>query len=417
VRVLGASVETARLLRQQWLPPERLEALQWTRLRAIVQHAQRRCSFHRERFRESGFSAEDLRGWDDLARIPITTREDLQNPERLIAEGYSPERMHRSHTSGSTGRQTTTYFDERAWMLGRNVLKLRARLACGLRPWDRVAIFQEDVPDGFVSSLWGRRASVSLHVPPADILDDLSAFAPTALYGPPSQLARVADAGARLPGLRRIFTSAELLDGVTRSRLESAFGVPVLDVYGCTEAKEVAWQCLERGGYHVNAEWLVVEICDGTDPSGLPEGTLLITSLYNRGMPLLRYRVGDTGRRLEGTCPCGRGLPLIVPTDGRAVDYFSLPAGGQVSPYTLTCSVETVPGIRQYQIVQEALDRVVVRVIPGGELPAEAREALRRALSPSLPHVEVRVEVVESLPRERSGKFRVVRSDVPPARR
>jgi hypothetical protein len=71
-----------------------------------------------------------------------------------------------------------------------------------------------------------------------------------------------------------------------------------------------------------------------------------------------------------------------------------------------------VPGLRQYQIVQETTDRLVVRVIPSGVLEPEAREQLRRALGPSLPDVEVRVEVVESLLREPSGKFRVVRSDV-----
>jgi phenylacetate-CoA ligase len=383
----------------------------------MVRHAEQHCSFYQERFRSVGFSAEDLRTWDDLARIPITTRDDLQEPERLLAEGHTPGRMSRSRTSGSTGKPTTTYFDRRAWMLGRHVLKLRARLACGLRPWDRIAIFQEDVPEGFVTSLARRRASVSLHLPPSEILCDLTAFAPTALYGAPSHLGRLAEAGAELSGLRLIFTSAELLDGVTRSRLEREFGVPVLDIYGCTEAKEVAWQCREQRGYHVNAEWLVVEICDGMDTHGPPEGTILITSLYNRGMPLLRYRVGDTGRTMDGACACGRGLPLILPTVGRTVDHVSLPAGGEVSPYTLTCSVENVPGLRQYQIVQEAIDRVVVRVIPDGELDPRAREALAQALRPSLPGIDVRVKLVQRLPPEASGKFHVVRSDVSRTRR
>ena len=410
--LVGAAFETSRLLRQQWLSPDRLRAIQWARLQAIVRHAERRSRFHRERFRGAGFSSDDLRTWDDLARIPVTTRDDLQEPERLLADGYAPARLRRSHTSGSTGKPTTTYFDERAWTLGRHALKLRARLASGLRPWDRIAVFQEDVPEGFATALAGRRASVSLHRTPAEIADELTRFAPTALYGPPSQLLRLSEAGAKLAGLRLIFTSAELLDGLTRGRLERDFGVPVLDIYGCTETKEVAWQCRERGGYHVNAEWLVVEICKGKEPGGLPEGTILITSLYNRGMPLLRYRVGDTGRSLAGGCACGRGLPLILPTDGRAVDYLSLPAGGRVSPYTLTCSVENVRGLGQYQIVQEARDRVVMRVIPRGTLAPEAREELRQALSASLTGIEVRVEIVESLPREPSGKFRVVRSDV-----
>ena len=410
-RLPRAAAELARLTRQQWLPPERLRALQWRRLRSIVRYSEERCSFYASRFRAAGFSSRDLRTWSDFSQIPVTTRKDLQDSVQLLADGYDLGAMHRSRTSGSMGVPTATYFDPWARILARHVLKLRARLACGLRPWDRVAIFQEDTPGGSWAAL-GRRASFSVHRPPSEVVDDLRAFAPTALYGPPSHLSRLAQEGAKLPRLRLVFTSAEMLDGSTRQQLEQAFGAPVLDVYGCTETKEIAWQCPEAGGYHVNAEWLVVEVSDGMDASGPEKGAILVTSLYNLGMPLLRYQVGDTGTALEGCCPCGRGLPLMIPVLGRAVDYVRLPDGSRVSPYSLTCAVETVPGMRQYQIVQETRGGVTVRVVPGDEFGEAGRKAIQDLLGPILPGAALNVEVVREIPREPSGKFRVVRSDV-----
>lgn len=368
--------------------------------------------FYRERFAQAGFSPADLRSWDDLPRIPVLTRHELQRPERLIASGYDPAEMSRSRTSGSTGIPTTTFFDRRAWMLGKYVLKLRARLACGLRPWDRIAIVQEDAILEGRSMLGGRRASFSVHDDPSVTLARMRNFAPTALYGPPGTLLRVGDAGARLGSVRLVFTSAEMLDGLTCRRLEEAFQAPVLDIYGCTEMKEIAWQCGERGAYHINAEWLVVEVVDDDGRPAANEGAIVVTSLYNRGMPLIRYRVGDTGRRLEDRCPCGRGLPLMIPMLGRSVDYVRLAHGGAVSPYSLTCAVEHVQGMRQYQIVQEPSTDVRVRVVPGDGFGEEQARAVREALEPVLPGLSIVVERVPEIAREPSGKYRIVRSDV-----
>lgn len=412
VGLAGAAIELVRLQRQQWLRPEQLRALQWRRLGAIVRHAEVSSPFYRQRFRAAGFTARDLRDWSDLLRLPVTTRRDLQHPEALVADGLDPQRMERSRTTGSTGTPTTTYFDRRAWLMGRFVLKARARVACGLRPWDRVAIFREDAPARLRPAMARRTASFSVHQPPEEVLGDLHTYAPTAIYGPPSHLARLALTGAAPESLRLVFTSAEMLDTMTRRTLEEGFDAPVLDVYGCTETKEVAWECPEREGYHVNAEWLLVEVLDGSGPEGLPEGTVLLTSLYNRGMPLLRYQVGDTGRLVPGTCSCGRGLPLVLPVLGRSVDYLDLPDGRTVSPYSLTCAVENVPGIAQYQIVQTRPDRVVVRVVPGDSFGDATRPAITAALRPTLGGLDIEIEETSHIPTGPGGKFRVVRSDV-----
>jgi phenylacetate-CoA ligase len=196
-----------------------------------------------------------------------------------------------------------------------------------------------------------------------------------------------------------------------RGALEDAFDATVYDIYGCTEMKEIAWECRERAGYHVNADWLVVEIL-ARDQPGAPAGSIVVTSLYNYAMPLIRYLVGDVGRFLEGTCSCGRTLPLLAPETGRAVDYVVLGDGREVSPYTVMTPVEALSGVAQFEILQEAIDRVVVRVVPSASWGEGTRTAIIESLAEILPGVRIEIVLVDRIAQQRTGKYRIVQSNV-----
>ena len=171
-------------------------------------------------------------------------------------------------TSGSTGRRTTTYFDRDAWFVGKHLLKLRARLACGMRPTDRVALFQEADPERRPTRFGGRARTFSIHVPPEERhrrRGRVRAGRPLRLSGHLLLLGLAASGRVRP---RLVFTSGELLAEATRRQIEALFGGRVYDVYGSTEAKEIAWECPERAGYHINADWLLVETAAGDGRAG-----------------------------------------------------------------------------------------------------------------------------------------------------
>ena len=400
------------LEREQWLPPEKLEILQWNRLQKILSHAYHHTVFYKKRFDDAGIIPENIKTPDDIKIIPITSREDLRYPDPLIAYPFNKERMFTSTTSGSSGRRTTTYFDKNAWIKAKYLIKLRARLACGLRPWDRLAMFSEtEAKNTLFKQLILRQNSFSI----LDSIDDqipmLERYDPSATYGFPSYYSLLADMNPRFhPSL--IFTSSELLDDWTRKKIETKFQARVLDIYGCTEVKEISWECPQHKGYHVNADWLFIEfIQDEKGEAGGP-GSLLVTSLYNYGMPLIRYEVGDSGSFLDAQCPCGRGLPLMTPTVGRRVDYFTLPDLSMVSPYKMTCAIEHIEGMKQYQIAQMKKERVVLKVVPTEGFDEERKDELKRALERVLPGVDVEVWTVDGIKRERNGKYKIVVSHV-----
>ena len=119
-----------------------------------------------------------------------------------------------------------------------------------------------------------------------------------------------------------------MLEDSMRSQTRRILGVEIADNYGTTEAF-VGWQC-PVGSYHVNSEHVLVEIVDenGRRVSSGQAGRVVITTLENRLMPLIRYDLGDYATILDEPCACGRTLPRIGNILGRAINLFRLPNGG-----------------------------------------------------------------------------------------
>jgi phenylacetate-CoA ligase len=214
---------------------------------------------------------------------------------------------------------------------------------------------------------------------------------------------------------RVVCTSAEVLNRDTRQVIESAFGVPVLDLFSTVEFGNVAWQCRHCGAMHINADALIVEVVreDGSSAAPGEIGTLVCTDLDSHAMPFIRYAVGDLGMLTDESGECDCAFPTMGPIEGRMVDRIRRPDGGIVSPYQFTCSLERVQGVAQYQVSQETLQRFTVRMVSGqGFSPASTDEVLERCRAVLGQDANVIVQVVDEIPREPSGKFRVVKSEI-----
>src|SRR5262249_20889196 len=203
-----------------------------------------------------------------------------------------------------------------------------------------------------------------------------------------------------------------------RRLLEQVFGCPVFDRYGCREVSVIASECSAHTGLHVNAECLYLEIETADGPADAGEiGSILVTDLLNRAMPLIRYRIGDLGAWAAGDCPCGRGLPRLAALHGRSTDFLVGSDGRLVSGVFLaTYVVANRPSLGQVQIRQDRAGAVVYRVRPGTGFDATADFAYLGAATrhPLGERAEAEFEVVAALPAEPSGKFLFSRSTVPP---
>lgn len=374
--------------RSQWWSPVQIRAHREAALVRTMRHAVEHVPY----YRELGIDVRDLRSADDLLRFPLLTKRIIQEQgSRLLAEGFDPASLHSSRTSGSTGEPTLTYFDSEAWALTKYALKMRRIAAVAPVLFRRCLIVSEQRPEEaqryaqsrpFGGGLLYRERVVSLFDSLQSHVDAIDEFKPDMLYAFPSYLAELmrtyAELGRKVPRIPWLFTSSEVLSARLRERAESAFRGRIHDIYGNTEFKEVAWQCA-HGRYHINVESVDVQVEAST--VGAP-GNVVLTTLCNRAMPLLRFSTGDLA--LPGSaepCPCGRALPTLQVLAGREGDVVELPDGRRLSVYLLTTSIEMLPGLHQYRINRLASHRLQIEIVSDAEVAPDTLQRCHRELS------------------------------------
>ena len=351
-----------------------------------------------------------------LTDLPILARRDVPGLVASVRAMHPGGSLLASGlTSGSTGTPVSFFFDG-THQASRFAARARYLRENGWNPFQRnfwiVSIAMETPDLIFVQRrrLFGIR--FMSHLTDMEVLADaLRKIDPVFLYSYPVNLdglARIFEArGDRLHSLRRIFSGSEVLEPSQRERIRHVFGVDISDNYGSTEAFP-AWECPE-GSYHINAEHVIVEVVDEAGAPAAPGtlGRVLMTTLRNRVMPLIRYEIGDYAiAATEGRCRCGRTLPLIGAIAGRDINLFFTKSGKLFSPWPLFRPMLPRTWITQSQIVQRALDRFVVRYVSARALSSEDEtEILRHYESFLGGPVAISFERVEKIQRSRSGKF------------
>jgi len=200
---------------------------------------------------------------------------------------------------------------------------------------------------------------------------------------------------------------AEPLTPVLKRRIEDGFDAKIYDVYGCHEVNLVAAMCPVTDELHVCDDGLILEVlADGAPARPGERGEVFVTSLNSYAMPFIRYSMGDVATMGSDRCRCGAPFSTIRSVEGRTFDYFDLPnrASVHVHQAGLALTAGSYGSIRQYQLTQDANDRIVALVVPepGASLDATA---LGRALDPLFgSDAEVVVRIVEEIPPGPSGK-------------
>ncbi len=438
-----------QLLANEFVSADEQQARQTRLLRNMVRYAALRVPYYRDMFRERNLSPDSIGSEADLPALPPVTRHDIQErtqslmaPELPKGQAWAPW----TRTSGTTGqpvRVRQTQFSQDMF----HVLKQRE-----LR-WFRFH------PDG---TLAGIRASVDLNrialrtIPKDQTLHAtswpyvgfyfqtgpflgfsasnpvdaqiawLEANRPDYLIALAAQLEHLALACQdRSPpkSLKGIQAISQQLTPEMRRRIESSFGLPVNENYGLNEIGIVATRCPEGGRYHVHAEQCLVEIVgeDGKPCAAGKAGRILVTSLVNVGMPLLRYDADDLAEVVARPCPCGRTLPSFGAITGRYRRIAALPPGTWDYWLAVVRALEHMPAelarpLRQYQLHQFRGGAFELRLAARSALAPAFIERIRAAWSGAAPAGKVPAELsireMEEMPVKPGAKFQDFTSDL-----
>src|SRR5208282_3466525 len=148
--------------------------------------------------------------------------------------------------------------------------------------------------------------------------------------------------------------------------------------YSTVEAGYCALQCPEHEHYHVQSESALVEVLDKAgDPCRPGEsGRLVVTSLHNFAMPLIRYDTGDFAEP-GGPCSCGRGLPVLDRIVGRVREMLVMPSGARSFPRLRTEKLADIAGVVQFQVVQKSIRDLEVRLVVAPSFASADEDRLR----------------------------------------
>jgi phenylacetate-CoA ligase len=312
-----------------------------------------------------------MANWDQVVtdrRLRLDLIED--HLAGLRSDAYLFDEFHAVASGGSTGRRGIFAFGWRAWATA---------YAGFLRPtvWDRAVtpelaglpmraamVGAEDathmtsaLPQTFHNpSIQVARFPVSQ--PIEQIVAGLNAYQPVAVMGYPSMLALLA-AEARAGRLRilpkRITTTSEPLAPEVRRALAEAFGAPVANMYGTSEAGPVGVGCWRGPGIHLCDDLVVVEPVDLAGrpvPPGVRSDKVYLSGLFNLTLPLLRFELTDQVTLLDRPCPCGSAHRLIADVQSRLDDVFTYPGGQVVHPIVFGSVLGRDRGTVEYQVRQ-----------------------------------------------------------------
>jgi phenylacetate-CoA ligase len=245
-------------------------------------------------------------------------------------------------------------------------------------------------------------------------------FKPRLIFGYGSSLGALAEymarAGLALEGKARpnvvVYTGDHIFEA-ERLTGERVYGAPVVSLYGSSEAGSVGYTC-PSGTMHVSEDHIHVEFLrdDGTPAAPGEQAEMVMTTLNNFAMPMIRYRVGDLGSYLEKTCPCGVTLKAMNLEVGKVADRITTSSKKLVSPYSLDYINKHllrtgVRGIRHFLVEQTGLDDFVLHVVK--EEPFDPRcisifeEKMKDYLGDS---IRTTVRFTDAIPVSKSGKRR-----------
>jgi phenylacetate-CoA ligase len=409
----------------QWMDRNRIVELQLARLNVLLRSARSDSPAYASRL---AALPRHITSLDDLRRAPTLNKQQLRNEHTALASSKRGWLCVRKTTGGSTGEPVT-------------VLKTRPAMAWELAAtwrgygWAGVAVGDRQ------ARFWGvpLTATARLRAQLIDFVSHrvrFSAFAfnrrsfidyerrllessPDWFYGYTSMLAELArwyhDERRVCPiQPRAVVTTSEVLSPDDRAVIERSYRSRVFNEYGCGELGTIAHEC-ELGRLHTSDENMIIEILDGDRPCAPGEkGEIVVTELNNIAMPLVRYRTGDFASYASNECPCGRSLGVLEQVYGRAYDFIVSPSGRRFHAEFLMYVFEEAQrhqiGIAQFQVRQTSTNSLHVIVVPApGGFESNARQSLVKRIQSLLgENMNIAVTCTERIPREPSGKMRVI---------
>jgi len=393
------------LLKTQYWSFENLRDLQTERMRYIVRYAYNNIKGYNELYNKYGISIDSISELEDLERLPVVTRADLQEYDKWINKEQVFTNM---RTGGSTGepliyhecieaKEMRAQKHNRGWLWsGYNQSTDRRAIVCSARGSTGKGSQILNIDGGV------EKKDIK------GVLDKIKDFDPVQIRAYVSTaliLARWITKNNYYIEIPSINLIAEQLYPEDRITIEEAFLGDVFEEYVCCDGGSSAWDCENKSGMHETMERAIIE--------NDKDGNMIVTDLWNKASPFIRYINGDKIKRLDKPCSCGRQLPLIR-VQGRDNDIIKLPSGSYSPSFILhhishaKTSENKFLDYKAFQIIQEDEESLIVNITKGAGYTELDEETLLDVVYNICKTAFIKINYVDSLEKSISGKLKFI---------
>jgi phenylacetate-CoA ligase len=414
------------LVRNQWKPYDELKYDQESQLRHLIEFAYESVPYYRNLFKSLGLSPKDVRTIEDLEKLPTLTKNIIkEHREELKPVNLQSIKHYDWATGGSTGTPMRYRISKNDRFLGGAIL---------YRGWGHGGFELGDKMIILAGSSLDVRAKPYLVTKVHEISRNLrklssfdmgesemreyarvfNSFKPCFVSGYASSIYFFArwleENQVLIPSPKGVFTTAEKLFPYMRKTIGDTFDCDVYDTYGLNDGGISAFECPQHTGLHIDTERSIMEVVDGSGHQiECGEGRILATSLHNYAMPLIRYACGDEGSITDEVCGCGRGYSLLKEVIGRSTDVLITPDGKNIHGwFFLYIFWDYGTGIKEYQVVQETLEKIVVKIVPEDGFDEKQLDRVREIVNMRSPGWDIEFKYVDAIERTSAGKYKFI---------
>jgi phenylacetate-CoA ligase len=408
----------------QQLDSEKIRKIQLERLRHLLRFSYEHVPYYHKVFRENNLKPHDIQDLADLEKLPILTKDIIRkNFQELIATNYSAKGTVLCSTSGTTG-EPICFLKTKQQQSWENAAGYLATSWYGFDPGYKHALLWA-LPSSL--SVWQKKLNFLVREKVLNTFKmsqetlrqfarEMTTFKPDVLRGYSTMLHFFAhfakEEGIEIRPRSVVATGEDLVD-YQRREIQDVFGCDSFSFYASREISAIAAECFTHEGYHVMDSNVVLEIIkDGLQIHTEETGMIVLTGLTNYGMPLIRYQIGDLARLSTEKCSCGKSLSLIKKIDGRISDIL-IDVNSYYSASPSAHYVFKGLPVKQYQIVQETAEKIKIKIVRGEGYSEKDAEVITQRVQQYLGTFNVTFEYVYCISPQRSGKMRVIKSQLP----
>jgi len=400
------------LLKSQWWEKNKLLEYQNERFIKLINHSYQTVPYYNELFKKIGIHPNQIKDLNDLKKIPILTKDDLNlyfKEKKLLSSKYNKSRLITKRSSGSTGKQTMYYINPEAY--GFN-------LAANLRGWIWMGYnFGDNTRNTLIKKLQDLTNNVKLFTAKYDekifdsFLDLYDQFKPKFLRSYPDPLFFISKLAIKnnytFNGLKAINTTGNILPKDYRELIEKVFNTKIFDSYSC-EGCPVVFECSTHECYHIAMEYGIIEIINENGEEVEPGqiGRIVVTDLQNFAYPIIRYDTKDLA--IKGhNCKCGRNHDTIIKIIGRDNDILITPYGEYLIAQNFTTYFKYIESIIQFQIIQPDTDKLIFKLVVSEDFSTEIEKKILNDWNNFTKNtMKIEIEKVDQIELLQSGKRR-----------